>query len=66
MTDIDGKRLWIRIVFEKKRGAITKFLEALTSVGFELTDANVTTSKGAILVSSCVEVFPKNNVTAQG
>ncbi|XP_031261003.1 transcription factor DYT1-like [Pistacia vera] len=53
VTGIDGNKLWIRVVFEKKRGGITKFLEALTSLGFELTDANVTTSKGAILVSSC-------------
>ncbi|KAJ0016703.1 hypothetical protein Pint_10819 [Pistacia integerrima] len=53
VTGIDGNKLWIRVVFEKKRGGITKFLEALTSLGFELTDTNVTTSKGAILVSSC-------------
>ncbi|KAJ0082860.1 hypothetical protein Patl1_10958 [Pistacia atlantica] len=53
VTGIDGNKLWIRVVFEKKRGGIAKFLEALTSLGFELTDANVATSKGAILVSSC-------------
>ncbi|KAJ0027661.1 hypothetical protein Pint_35314 [Pistacia integerrima] len=53
VTGIDGNKLWIRVVFEKKRGGITKFLEASTSLGFELTDTNVTTSKGAILVSSC-------------
>lgn len=56
MTNIDGSKLWIRIIFENKRGRITKFLEAMASHGFELSDTNVTTSKGATLISSCVKV----------
>nr|ART33342.1 dysfunctional tapetum 1 [Tapiscia sinensis] len=55
VTNIDGNKLWIKIIFEKKRGGFTKLLEAMTYLGFELTDTSVTTSKGATLVSSCVE-----------
>lgn len=56
MTNIDGNKLWIKIILEKKRGRFTRLIEAMTYLGLELTDTNVTTSKGAMLVSSCVEV----------
>ncbi|ESR62398.1 hypothetical protein CICLE_v10017674mg, partial [Citrus x clementina] len=54
VTNVDGCKLWIRIIFEKKRSRITKFLEAMASHGFELSDTNVTTFKGATLISSCL------------
>ncbi|KAK2644294.1 hypothetical protein Ddye_019489 [Dipteronia dyeriana] len=55
VTKISEKKLWMKIVFEKKRGRFTKLLEAMTYLGFEMTDTNVSTYKGAILVSACVE-----------
>ncbi|KAK3188195.1 hypothetical protein Dsin_027756 [Dipteronia sinensis] len=55
VTKINGKKLWMKIVFEKKRGRFTKLLEAMTYLGFEMTDTNVTTYKGVILVSASVE-----------
>ncbi|KAK0579056.1 hypothetical protein LWI29_020237 [Acer saccharum] len=55
VTKINGKKLWMKIVFEKKLGRFTKLLEAMTYLGFEMTDTNVTTYKGAILVSASVE-----------
>ncbi|KAL5839752.1 hypothetical protein ACOSQ3_012439 [Xanthoceras sorbifolium] len=55
VTKIDGKKIWMKIIFEKKRGRFTKLLEAMTYLGFEMTDTNVTTYKGAILLSACVE-----------
>lgn len=62
MTQIDGNKLWIKAVLAKKRGGFTKLMEAMTEFGFELTDTSVTTSNGAMLVSSCVivstEIFP--------
>ncbi|KAH9796601.1 transcription factor DYT1 [Citrus sinensis] len=54
VTNVDGCKLWIRIISEKKRSRITKFLEAMASHGFELSDTNVTTFKGATLISSCL------------
>ncbi|KAH0985547.1 hypothetical protein GBA52_012724 [Prunus armeniaca] len=54
VTQIDGNKLWVKAILEKKRGGFTKLMEAMTAFGFELTDTSVTTSNGAMLVSSCV------------
>lgn len=56
VTQIDGSKLWVKAVLAKKRGGFTKLIEAMTDFGFELTDTSVTTSCGAMLVSSCVIV----------
>lgn len=55
VTCIDGNRLWIKIVFEKKRGGFTKLIEAMSVLGIDFVDINVTTFKGAILVTSSIE-----------
>ena len=39
-------------------------MEAMTAFGFELIDTSVTTSKGAMLVSSCVKVCKNKNFGA--
>ncbi|KAL6207043.1 hypothetical protein ACLB2K_024288 [Fragaria x ananassa] len=57
VTQIDGDKLWIKAVFAKKRGGFTKLIEAMTEFGFELNDTSVTTSNGAMLVSSWVTGF---------
>ncbi|BFG27584.1 hypothetical protein CerSpe_138580 [Prunus speciosa] len=57
VTQIDGNKLWVKAILEKKRGGFTKLMEAMTAFGFELTDTSVTTSDGAMLVSSCVMGF---------
>ncbi|CAL9015292.1 unnamed protein product [Prunus brigantina] len=57
VTQIDGNKLWLKAILEKKRGGFTKLMEAMTAFGFELTDTSVTTSNGAMLVSSCVMGF---------
>ncbi|KAK8664830.1 hypothetical protein V6N13_084603 [Hibiscus sabdariffa] len=54
VTNIDGNKLLIKIVMEKKRGCFTKLIEAMNFLGFELGETNVTTFKGAMLLSSCV------------
>ena len=64
VTQIDGNKLWIKIIFEKKRGGFTRLMEAMTAFGFELIDTSVTTSKGAMLVSSCVKVCKNKNFGA--
>ncbi|KAM7525180.1 hypothetical protein LguiA_015082 [Lonicera macranthoides] len=55
VTQIDANKLWIKIVFKKKRGGISKLMEAMSVLGFEFVDMSVTTTKGAVLVTSCVE-----------
>lgn len=62
MTQIDGNKLWLKAILEKKRGGFTKLMEAMTAFGFELTDTSVTTSNGAMLVSSCVMVSHRISV----
>ncbi|KAK4347885.1 hypothetical protein RND71_034224 [Anisodus tanguticus] len=49
-------KLWIKIVCQKKRGGFTELMEAMNVFGFDLNDTSVTTSKGALLVTSSVEV----------
>ncbi|GJY28263.1 transcription factor DYT1 [Tanacetum coccineum] len=54
VTHIDENKLWVKIVFEKKLGGFTKLIEALSILGIELVDISVTTTKGAVLVTSCI------------
>ncbi|XP_062161852.1 transcription factor DYT1-like [Alnus glutinosa] len=54
-TQIVENKLWVKIVFEKKRGGFNRLMEAMNALGFELVHTIVTTSKGAMLVSSCVK-----------
>lgn len=56
VTNVEGNKLWMKMIFEKRKGRITKLIEALTSNGFDLTDTTVTTLEGAVMVSSSVEV----------
>ncbi|KAI3800327.1 hypothetical protein L1987_28416 [Smallanthus sonchifolius] len=55
VTCIDENKLWMKIVFEKKIGGFTKLIEAMSLLGIELIDTNVSTTKGAVLVTSCIE-----------
>ncbi|XP_059639465.1 transcription factor DYT1-like [Cornus florida] len=55
VTHIDDNKIWMKIVFQKKRGGFTKLMNAMSVLGFEFIDTSVTTSKGAILVTSCLE-----------
>ncbi|KAL6567471.1 hypothetical protein OROGR_001139 [Orobanche gracilis] len=56
-SHIDGSyKLWIRIVFQKKKGGLTKLIEAINTLGFDLTDTSITTSNsGGVLFTSSVE-----------
>ncbi|KAF5804206.1 putative transcription factor bHLH family [Helianthus annuus] len=55
VTRIDENKLWMKIVFEKKIGGFTKLIEAMSLHGIELINTNVITTKGAVLVTSCIE-----------
>ncbi|XP_060194617.1 transcription factor DYT1-like [Lycium barbarum] len=56
VAHIGPTKLWIKIVCQKKRGGFTKLMEAMNVLGFDLNDTSVTASKGALLVTSSVEV----------
>ncbi|XP_062014530.1 transcription factor DYT1-like [Rosa rugosa] len=57
VAQIDGNKLWVKAIIEKKRGGFTKLVEAMTYFGFELTDTNIITSNGAMVVSSILTGF---------
>ncbi|KAK2978966.1 hypothetical protein RJ640_017530 [Escallonia rubra] len=59
VIQVDGSKLWIKIVFQKKRGGFTKLMEAMNVLGCDITDTSLTTSKGAFLFTSSVEVISK-------
>ncbi|XP_057463903.1 transcription factor DYT1-like [Actinidia eriantha] len=54
VTRIDENKLWIKVVFEKKKSGFTKLMEAMSVLGYEFTDTSVTTSRGAILITACL------------
>lgn len=56
MSRINENKLWMKIIFEKKVGGFTKLMEAMSMLGIEVVDISVTTTKGAILITSCIEV----------
>ncbi|KAI8567480.1 hypothetical protein RHMOL_Rhmol02G0125400 [Rhododendron molle] len=66
VNQIDRNKLWIKMVFEKKRGGFTKLVEAVSVIGYEFTDTSVTTSSGAILVSACLELSPTRPLFSSG
>ncbi|KAL2341990.1 hypothetical protein Fmac_009930 [Flemingia macrophylla] len=55
VAQIDGNKLWVKIIIEKKRGRFSKLMEALNSFGIEPIDTNLTTTKGAFLITSCIQ-----------
>ncbi|TQD77274.1 hypothetical protein C1H46_037215 [Malus baccata] len=65
VTKIDGNKLWVKAVLEKKRGGFTKLMGAMTAFGFELTDTSITTSSGAMMVSSCVTGFSSETLEVE-
>ncbi|KAD3069319.1 hypothetical protein E3N88_37199 [Mikania micrantha] len=65
VTRVDENKLWMKIVFEKKIGGFTKLIEAMSLLGIELIDTNVITTKGAVLVTSCIEAINGNELVAE-
>jgi len=57
VAQIDGNKLWVKIIIEKKRGRFRKLMEALNNFSIELIDTNLTTTKGAFLITSCIQVI---------
>nr|XP_043620383.1 transcription factor DYT1 [Erigeron canadensis] len=55
VTSIDENKMWMKIVLEKKVGGITKLIEAIGLLGIQLVDTSVTTTKGAVLLTSSIE-----------
>ncbi|XP_027339508.1 transcription factor DYT1-like [Abrus precatorius] len=57
VAHIDVNKLWVKIIIEKKRGRFKKLMEALNNFGIEFIETNLTTIKGAVLITSCIQVI---------
>ncbi|KAK1375195.1 Helix loop helix DNA-binding domain protein [Heracleum sosnowskyi] len=57
VSKTDTNKLWIKLLFHKTRGGFTKIIEGLTVLGFVPADLSVTTLKGAVLLTSHMEVM---------
>ncbi|XP_074326387.1 transcription factor DYT1-like [Apium graveolens] len=57
VSKTDTNKLWIKLLFYQTRGGFTKIIEALTVLGFVPADLSVTTSKGAVLLTTHIEVM---------
>ncbi|KMT04034.1 hypothetical protein BVRB_8g186350 [Beta vulgaris subsp. vulgaris] len=65
LIPIDDNKLWLKVVYEKKLGGFTKLVEAVTCLGLEFNDTNFTTSNGAAIISSCLEVMSDRCVNVE-
>ncbi|KAG4960563.1 Transcription factor DYT1 [Glycine soja] len=55
VEEINENKLWVKIIVEKKRGRFSRLMEALNNFGIELIDTNLTTTKGAFLITSFIK-----------
>ncbi|XP_054778958.1 transcription factor DYT1 [Prosopis cineraria] len=55
VTQIDVNKLWMKIIIEQRRGRVKKLIEAMNSLGIDLLDINVTTIKGAFLITTSIQ-----------
>lgn len=57
MEKMDGNKLWVKMIFENKRGGFKKLMETMNDLGLEMIEANVTTIKGAYLITTFIKVI---------
>lgn len=57
MCKIGERKLWLKITTEKKPGIFTKFMEVMRFMGLEIIDITLTTSCGATLICSSVQIL---------
>ncbi|XP_010531653.1 PREDICTED: transcription factor DYT1-like isoform X1 [Tarenaya hassleriana] len=65
VTKIGESKYWLKIIASKKVGVFTKFMEVMNFAGLEIIDISITTSSGAILVSSSVQRIHEGSVDVE-
>ncbi|KAJ1396603.1 Myc-type, basic helix-loop-helix [Sesbania bispinosa] len=55
VAQIKGNKLWVKIIIEQKRGRFNKLMEAMNNFDIEFIDINLTTTKGAFLITGCIQ-----------
>ncbi|VFQ58937.1 unnamed protein product [Cuscuta campestris] len=56
VAPIAENKLWIKIICKNRKGVFTKLMEAMKGLGAQLNDTSATASKGALLVTSTLEL----------
>ncbi|KAF8399705.1 hypothetical protein HHK36_015575 [Tetracentron sinense] len=62
---IGANEFFLKFFCEKRRGGFTRLMEAINSLGLQVTDVNVTTFKGKVLNILKLEVSMANNEEVQ-
>ncbi|KAG2318481.1 hypothetical protein Bca4012_055320 [Brassica carinata] len=57
LCKIGERKLWLKITTEKKPGIFTKFMEVMRFMGLQIIDITLTTSFGATLICSSVQIL---------
>jgi hypothetical protein len=56
VAKVDGNKLWIKMLIEKKRGRFNKLIQDLNDLNIEMVDLSVTTMAGAYLITASLQV----------
>jgi len=56
VAKVDGNKLWIKLLIEKKRGRFNKLIQDLNDLNIEMVDLSVTTMAGAYLITASLQV----------
>ncbi|VFQ86041.1 unnamed protein product [Cuscuta campestris] len=65
VAPIAENKLWIKIICKNRKGVFTKLMEAMKGLGAQLNDTSATASKGALLVTSTLELSRSGRTEAR-
>ncbi|XP_057420917.1 transcription factor DYT1-like [Lotus japonicus] len=55
VTQMNGNKLWVKMIIENKRGTFRKLAESLDTCSIAMMDTNLTAIKGALVITTCIQ-----------